>query len=292
MKQAQAGVDRARRMGIDFHGCTFALSTGIPFIDTGRYIVKPGVAVMITLILIFVSGCSSPSSVVQEGRFGTPESDLPLQDIDLQRLVDTTPDGGTVKIPFGRYVLEKALVVARRKNLYLEFVPGTQLRAQNTSTDVIDIMDCDRICISGVRARHEKLFPEFTCSGSVVHIWNSADIYIVNCELNGCGSFGVMAQKASLHITHCYIHSNKLDAFYFVSCEAYVIANMIERNANLIRLFDSRLAMYDNLIQENGGRWEPLQNPGLLPNDKSDVQPFLYPKERPWLKDRISPWFE
>ena len=240
-----------------------------------------------SMLRLLASGCvpqkkqgsgllaSSREGHVRAGRFTSAAKDLPIGDINLQRLVNNAPDGGVIEIPYGRYVLSESLTLARRKDLHIAFTPGSQLRIKKTDKAVIEIKDCNGLKISGVRARHVKPLAEYDCHGAVISIANSTNVSIDNCELNGCGAVGVFARKSTLRVTNCHIHSNTFNAFYLDSCEAYVIGNIIERNANTLQSYRCEEIMWsDNLVQDNGGYWRKPRKSGLRSDGKPDLRPL------------------
>ena len=215
-------------------------------------------------------------AVIRQGRFAAPEADLPLQKVDLQELINNTPDGGVVEAPLGRYVLSTSLTIAGRNNLHVAFVPGTQVRVDDTAAPVIAIENCKNVKVSGVRARHVKPLPEYRCHGEVVLITGSADIRIENCELNGCGAVGVKAVQSSAHIANCHIHHNTFNAIYLHSCVGVsVIGNIIEDNGNTLQAEGSSgdIQWSDNLVRDNGGYWQETRKPGLRSDTEADLMP-------------------
>jgi hypothetical protein len=221
---------------------------------------------------------SAPTAnLVKDGRFPTPEKDLPLQTLDLQKLVNDTPDGKVVSIPLGRYVLKRPLTIARRHELHLSFAPGTQLRVENTDVDVIRIEACQKVKISGCRARHVKPLPQYECHGSVIAVQDSSEVRVENCELNGCGAVGAWARKVNgLKVVNCHIHHNTWNAFYLESCKKVaVVGNIVERNANYLQAYDCQeLIFSDDLARDNGGYWQKARAPGLHANMQADSRPW------------------
>ena len=253
-------------------------------VTTTRRRIVMGLAVL--LFGALTGGCVEPAGTggglqnlsgiapASDGRYPTPEVDLPLKDINLQQLVNEAPDGSVVAIPLGRYVLSKSLTIARRKKLHLAFAPGTQLRVTDTDTAVILIEDCHDLKISGVRARHVEPLPEYECHGAVLSIHDSTNVVIDNCELNGCGAIGVSARKSTLSVMNCHIHHNSFNALYFSECEALVVGNIIEHNASTFQAYKcGEIIWSDNLIQNNGGYWRETRKPGLRLESEPDLRP-------------------
>lgn len=227
------------------------------------------------LLLVAVTGCTGVG-VMQQGRFTGPEVDLPLRDADLQRLVNEAPDGGVLEVPLGRYVLSQPLTIAGRKDLHIAFTPGTQLQVTDPDAHVIVIDGCNRVRISGVRARHVTPLTEYNCHGSVLLVRDSKDIMVFNSELNGCGAIGVNARNVQkLTVVNCHIHSNTFNGLYLDSCEEVaVIGNIVENNANAVTTYKcGEVIMSDNLIHSNGGYWHEARRPGLAPTTQPDLRP-------------------
>ncbi|MBN1942507.1 MAG: right-handed parallel beta-helix repeat-containing protein [Phycisphaerae bacterium] len=217
------------------------------------------------LFAVMSAGCDSNPVTLQEGRFETPEKDLSLQAMDLQRFVDDAPDGGVVVIPLGRYELAEPLRLTGRRNLRLAFEPGTQLRGLDTNAAVVAITDSQGVTVTGLRARHEKPLASYNCHGPVISVQDSRDVRIENCELNGCGAIGVSAVRSTLSIVNCHVHHNTFNAFYFSSCqEVTVVGNLVEHNANTFQAYRcGEILWSDNLIRDNGGYWQPACQPGI-----------------------------
>ncbi|MCG3179426.1 MAG: hypothetical protein BIFFINMI_01761 [Phycisphaerae bacterium] len=231
---------------------------------------------------VWLGGCGQAASGgaaagTWDGRFATPEKDLPAGQLDLQKLINETKDGGVAMVPLGRYVLAKPLTVARRKQLHISFAPGTQVRIADTDACVILIDGCEKVKVSGCRARHVKPLPEYECNAPVLTVTKSSRVVIENCELNGCGAMGISASDVkNLKVANCHIHHNTFNALGLYNCdEVLVVGNIIEDNANLLQSDNCKdLSWSDNLIRNNGGYWRKARAPGLLPGDKPDSRPW------------------
>ncbi|MCG3178316.1 MAG: hypothetical protein BIFFINMI_00642 [Phycisphaerae bacterium] len=227
----------------------------------------------ILFITAAVSGCAEVA--IQGGRFAGPEVDLPDSDLNLQRLINEAKDGGVVEVPLGCYVLTKPLTIARRNDLHIAFAPGTQVRVANTDLHVIEMTDCQKVRISGVRARHVTPLAEYNCHGSVVLVRDSKDVMIFNCELNGCGAIGVNARNVQkLQVINCHIHHNTFNGLYLDTCDnVELIGNIIEDNANSLTTYKcGEVILSDNLVHRNGGYWHEALRPGLTPATQPDLR--------------------
>jgi parallel beta-helix repeat protein len=168
------------------------------------------------------------------------------------------------------------LTIAGRNNLHVAFVPGTQVRVEDTAVAVIVIEDCKNVKVSGVRVRHVKPLPEYRCHGEVVLVTGSDNIRVENCELNGCGAIGVKAVQSSAGIANCHIHHNTFNAIYLHSCVGIsVIGNIIEDNGNTLQAEGKSgdILWSDNLVRDNGGYWQETRKPGLRSGTEPDLMP-------------------
>ena len=222
---------------------------------------------LVLMLFIGASGtmlfsCSSTEEAIQSRANQTP----PASDIDLQALINNTPDGGTVSIPKARFVLRRGLIVKGRKNLTIECVPGAQIFVDDISADVIEIVDSEGITIRGAFFRHLNPLKKYECHGDVVKVRNSSNLLIENSELDGCGAIGLSAwQSRNITLKQSLVANNSFNAFYFDGCGTIRIKdNVIEKNANLMQSYRSDdIEMSGNIIRNNGGYWDTPEKPGL-----------------------------
>ena len=210
----------------------------------------------------FTTGCSGPETTVRSRADQNP----PTSTLNLQELINTTPDGGTVTIPMGRYVLSDGLRVHDRNNLTISCAPGSQILVDDISADVIEIANSQNIRIEGAFLRHLKPLPEYECHGDVLKMRSSENIVVEDSELDGCGAIGVAVwQCRNVQVKQCLIQNNSFNALYFESAENVHIANcIIQDNANLFQMYRSQdIQMSGNIIRRNGGYWEEPETPGL-----------------------------
>lgn len=186
---------------------------------------------------------------------------------ELQKLVDNTPDGGIVTIPEGRYVIDEPLRIEARNGLTLHGQGACNILLTDVWKNVLIVSNSNSIKIEGLYLSHLKPLQEYQCNGGVISLSNTKKILIDDCELEGSGTIGVKGDTIeNLEISHCYIHDNTFNAFYFVNASSVLIQNcVIENNANLIQSYNlDDFDMSDNLIRNNGGYWrEKGNNPGL-----------------------------
>lgn len=215
-----------------------------------------------SLALLFLSSCSPKQAEFYSRGNDTP----PDSNLDLQGLIDSAPDGGTVHIPMGRYVLSDGLIVSGRKDLTIECAPGSQILVNDISADVLEIADCTNITLRGAFLRHLKPLPNYECHGDVLKIRKAENVRVENSELDGCGAIGVSAWGSNnITISHCLIQHNSFNALYFDRCDVIRVKNcVIQDNANFMQMYGSTdVEMSGNVAQRNGGYWDEPEKPGL-----------------------------
>ena len=185
----------------------------------------------------------------------------------LQEMIDKTSDGGIVTIPEGKYVIDEPLRIEGRNGLTIRGKRECKILLTDVWKDVLMVINSNSIKIEGLYLSHLKPLKEYQCNGGVILLNNTKQVLIYNCELEGSGTIGVRGTTIkNLEVSHCYIHDNTFNAFYFNEADEVLIQNcVIENNANLIQSYDlDGFVMSDNLIKNNGGYWRKKgKNPGL-----------------------------
>lgn len=185
----------------------------------------------------------------------------------LQTLIDNTPDGGTVVIPAGKHVIDTPLNIEGRSGLTLKGEGNCKIYLTDLWKNVLIVTNSTSIKLEGLYLSHLKPLKEYQCNGGVVLLSNSQKLVVDNCELEGSGTIGIKGyQIKDLKVTHCYIHDNTFNAFYFHDAREVLIHECrIEDNANMIQSYKlDGFEMSDNLIKNNGGYWRDKgNNPGL-----------------------------
>lgn len=189
------------------------------------------------------------------------------QSNDLQSLIDRTPDGGTLTIAPGTYVLDASLIISGKNGFRIEGKGQVKILCSDVWQDVLKIEESQSVRIGGIYFSHEKPLKEYQCNGGVIDIRDSQKILVEDCELEGSGTIGVAARNVNdLTVDHCYIHDNTFNAFYIQDCdEVLLTSNFVQNNANFIQLYKTDgFEMSDNIINGNGGYWRDKDTkPGL-----------------------------
>ncbi len=190
--------------------------------------------------------------------------------VSLQEQIDAATRSGIHQliIPAGEYVLPKGLAIRDANNFALEGSGDVRILVANTDDSVISIAGSANVRLSNLYLSHLKPRPDYECHGPVLAIEKCANVTVLESELHGCGALGVKAiSVAGLVVRWCNIRKNTFNAFYLSRCRTVkVIGNRIEDNANMMAAYEvDDLQMSDNLIQRNGGYWQPkVERPGRM----------------------------
>ena len=88
-------------------------------------------------------------------------------------------------------------VITNVNNLIIEPKNGVSptLLVEPRYSNVLPFENCNNITIKGITAGHtiEKGY----CVGGVIRLDNTSDVTIENCKLYGCGTYGIICDKAS-----------------------------------------------------------------------------------------------
>jgi len=176
----------------------------------------------------------------------------PKRELDIQAAFDAAPNGSILTIDYGEYVLPAGLVVRNRRDLTITAPRGTRIFVDDVMQDVIALENCDSVRIENLHLRHVKPLTEYECEGAVLRMSQCHDMEVANCELDGCGAFGIACDDVNrLNVTNCYIHDNTFTALYFNQCQdALITGNRIAGNADLITQYScAGIEMRDNQLK-------------------------------------------
>lgn len=172
--------------------------------------------------------------------------------VNIQAYIDAARDGQELVIPYGTYTLEQGLKLTGRRNFTITAQPGTRILVDDVMEDVISIESSDSIRIENLCLRHVEPLKEYECHGACIRFNGCRNVVVENCELNGCGAFGVAADNTDdLLVRGCYIHHNSFTALYLSDCNRVtVVNNRIVDNAELTSEYGtSDLIMEDNQLK-------------------------------------------
>lgn len=166
---------------------------------------------------------------------------------DIQKAIDSIADCGTLTLKAGSYDTLDSIVISGRSNLVLEGIGEVWINTKGIDHHVITLTECNNITLTNIKAQHEILeegdnapIADAT-DGAVVGILGGSNINIINCELVGCGIYGVYAKSATpVLLDGCYLHDNSECAILFVAGAKTMYAEikdcMIMKNADSIEV--------------------------------------------------------
>jgi len=109
--------------------------------------------------------------------------------------------------------------VENRKNLTIEATGEVWINTKGIDHHVITLKNCKSITLSNLKAQHVILEEgdndpiQDGRDGAVIGVIEGSNINLINCELVGCGIYGVYAHAATpLLLQDCYLHDNAKSA--------------------------------------------------------------------------------
>lgn len=196
--------------------------------------------ILCTVLLIGIAGAATLR--VGEGeQFATP-----------QQAIDEVSDGDTIVIRAGIYEFNESIELRGHNDIWILGEEGprliydisTRLICNSGINNVMWIINCDRITVSGLCATHTEPAEDQRCYGNVFGIDGCNDITIENCEINGCGAIGVYTNLVDgIVLRNNYIHDNTICAVQYYGQSLMMESNHLEG-----------MTMEGNTILNNGGR--------------------------------------
>ncbi|MDM8558549.1 right-handed parallel beta-helix repeat-containing protein [Candidatus Parabeggiatoa sp. HSG14] len=201
--------------------------------------------------------CSSEDSACLLNFYYERISALKLrQCLNLQQVIDSATSGTVIQLEETTCRYTEALRITGKENLTIEGKGDVWIIVDDINDDVIKIQNSQRVFLKNIKARHQTPLEGFNCEGSVVSMFNSQQIWLTRCELNGSGSVGVHADASSeIVVNQCYIHHNTLAAFWLDDSDSIAIHNntITENGSTIYGLKAGNIRMTDNIIGNNKG---------------------------------------
>lgn len=188
----------------------------------------------ILCVLLLIGFAGAATLTVGEGeQFATP-----------QQAIDAVADGDTILIRAGTYEFNDSIELWGHNDIWILGEEGTTLICDSQIENVMWIVNCDRITVSGFTATHTEPSEDERCSGNVFGIDGCDDITIENCEINGCGAIGVYTFLVDgIVLRNNFIHDNTLWAVQHEGNDLLLENHYIDG-----------LTMEGNTVLNNGGR--------------------------------------
>lgn len=223
-------------------------------------------AIAVVLCVAFVAGRSltqdqHPPAAAEQAHVDPPV----VEDVDLQALIDQAPDGSTITIASGTYIIDTGLVIRGREDLTIICESPVNIFCRDTNDDVLTVHDSTGITLAGARLRHVEPLDEYMCHGGVVRLMEVSDVLVYRCELDGCGAIGASIRSSqNVHIHQCHIHDNSFAAFYIDNSDEVKITDCrIVDNMTMLANYargDQSLEMWGNTITNNTGYWRQFSD--------------------------------
>lgn len=153
----------------------------------------------------------------------------------LQRIIDSSRPGDTIRLRAGTYRLDKPLKLMDKSYLTLLADLGVEILIGDPHAPVIEMVRGNQVRLEGFRAKHEA---SSGCSTPVISIKDSRHIVLRHLDLNGSGTHAVrMSFSRDILIEHNYLHSNSHAAFEMQSALKKVVIrfNRIENNPQVFQ---------------------------------------------------------
>jgi len=240
--------------------------------------------ILCVVLLISFAGAAT-LTVGEDEQFDTP-----------QQAMDEVSDGDTILIRAGTYEFNDSIELWGHSDIWILGEEGTTLICDSEIDNVMWIINCDRITVSGLTATHTEPTEDERCYGNVFGIDGCDDITIENCEINGCGAIGVYTNLVDgIVLRNNFIHDNTLWAVQHegndlllenhyidgLTMEGNTILNNGGRQLDMVYCAGSSSAEFEGVLNENGYLIFLFRNPAGERIDSCYVVPGC---ERPWLE--------
>lgn len=119
------------------------------------------------------------------------------------------------------------------KNVVNMTIEGNaEIVIDDIDADVLSFQKCGQITLSGLTIGHSTKYEQYQCEGAVTDFVTCDSIYINNCNLYGCGAFGVYANNTTnLNVTNSKIYDCTYTGIW--------LARKSSANVNKTDFFDS-----------------------------------------------------
>ncbi len=170
----------------------------------------------------------------------------------IQPAIDAADTNTLISIKSGTYKISKALEIKNKKQIILAGQGKVSIICTSDQQVVIQITDSYRVLIRGLHLTHE---PKATgCAEGVININKGREIIITNCDINGCGVYGVSIYKSNrVAVMKSVLHNNEYNAISaYNSKEIVILENKIYKNGSSMNFSNiTGLTIRKNEIYQN-----------------------------------------
>ncbi|MCG8485560.1 MAG: right-handed parallel beta-helix repeat-containing protein [Clostridia bacterium] len=138
---------------------------------------------------------------------------------DIQEKINGAKDGSYIVIASGEYIIDEPIVIQNKNDFTISGDKDVWILGSKVDFQIFMIKDSGNVVLKNIKACHKidqetgntKITPKR--KGSVVDIENCKKVTLENCELEGCGVYGVYAVDTDrLNLFGCYLHDNSWKA--------------------------------------------------------------------------------
>lgn len=175
--------------------------------------------------MILFTGCSSISTqheavyVAIIGGFDDHKDTIIVDKAEeIQKAINSAESGEKIVISPGTYIVSDSILIEGKEDITIEGDNNVRILGERVDMQIFIIKDCESIVIKNISACHklreEDKNRKFEARyGSVIDIEGCDKISIENCELEGCGVYGIYSlNNTELSLTACYLHHNSYKA--------------------------------------------------------------------------------
>lgn len=151
---------------------------------------------------------------------------------DMASALNAIQSGNTFKLKPGEYRLERVVHLVGKENITIDG-NGAALIMNSLDSDVIFLENCRNVRLVNFKATHVEPSGPLGCTGNVIHVENSTDVTIENCDLNGSGIVGIAAYNSdNLVARNNRIHENSEYGIIYQGPLLVLESNRFENNGN------------------------------------------------------------
>lgn len=217
---------------------------------------------LIVTVMVLFTGCSNIStqheadSIAIIGGFDDNTNTITVYKAEeIQRAIDNAESGEKIVISPGTYIVNDSILIEGKEDITIEGDEYVRILGERVDMQIFIIKNCENIVIKNISACHklreEDKNRKFEARyGSVVDIEDCKKISIENCELEGCGVYGIYSlNNTELSLTACYLHHNSYKALglynkngitnvYIKDCTILENADFMEKDKNVNIIFE------------------------------------------------------
>lgn len=170
----------------------------------------------------------------------------------INKIIEMAESYDVILFEDGIYVVDYTFWINNKKNLTIKAENKASIECRMYAS-VFYVENCSNLTIENFHLYHTEDAEAACADAHVLSIYDSKNITVKNCELNGCGEIGVYSYNSDdIKITNCYIHSN-------ISYGIYITTYDESENIENVDL-GFRYIIEDNIITGN-------ENPVFFLND-------------------------